>query len=49
MSPLRLHDFIRELDETRTHHGLTSVREGAVMVEVAVPRELATIDKGNLS
>jgi hypothetical protein len=30
---------IRELDATRTHYSLTSVREGAVMVEVAIPGE----------
>lgn len=34
-----LHEFIRELEETRTYFGLTSVREGAVMVEVALPDE----------
>lgn len=34
-----LHDFLRELDETRTYYRLTSVRDGAVMVEVAVPDE----------
>jgi hypothetical protein len=34
-----IHDFIRELDGTRTHYRLLSVREGAVMVEVAVPGE----------
>lgn len=34
-----LHDFIRELEQTRTYFSLTSVREGAVMVEVALPDE----------
>lgn len=39
MTAQGLHDLIRELDETRTHYNLTSVREGAVMVEVALPGE----------
>ena len=34
-----VHDFLRELDESRTYYRLTSVREGAVMVEVALPDE----------
>ena len=34
-----LHEFIRELEETRTYFSLTSVREGAVMVEVALVDE----------
>lgn len=34
-----LHEFIRELEETRTYYSLTSVREGAVMVEVALVNE----------
>ena len=34
-----LHEFLRELEETRTYFGLASVREGAVMVEVALPDE----------
>lgn len=39
MSVPTLHDFLRELDETRTYYRLTSVRDGAVMVEVALPDE----------
>ena len=31
--------FLRELDASRTHYVLTSVREGAVMVQVALPGE----------
>ena len=34
-----VHEFIRELDATRTHYALTSVREGAVMVQVTLPGE----------
>lgn len=34
-----LHDFLRELDESRTYYRLTSVRDGAVMVEVALTDE----------
>ena len=32
-------EFLRELDASRTHYVLTSVREGAVMVHVALPGE----------
>lgn len=39
MTALTLHSFIRELDATRTHYALTSVREGAIMVQVALPGE----------
>jgi hypothetical protein len=39
MTAPSLHDFIRELDATKTHYTLASVREGAVMVEVAAPGE----------
>jgi len=39
MTAPSLHDFIRELNETRTHYSLASMREGAVMVEVAIPGE----------
>ena len=34
-----LHEFIRELEATRTYFSLASVREGAVMVEVALVDE----------
>ncbi|WP_155265031.1 hypothetical protein [Sphingomonas segetis] len=34
-----LHEFIRELESTRTYFSLTSVREGAVMIEVALVDE----------
>lgn len=39
MSAPSLHDFIRELDEAKTHYRLSSAHEGAVMVEVAIPGE----------
>lgn len=39
MTSPSLHEFLRELDEAKTHYRLLSVREGAVMVEVAVPGE----------
>jgi hypothetical protein len=39
MNKPTLHEFIRELEDTGTHFALTSVREGAVMVQVALPRE----------
>ncbi len=39
MAAPSVHDFLRELDESRTYYRLTSVREGAVMVEVALPDE----------
>ena len=39
MTPPTLHWFIRELEATRTHYALTAVREGAVMVQVALPGE----------
>jgi hypothetical protein len=34
-----LHEFLRDLDERRIHYALASVREGAVMVQVALPGE----------
>ena len=34
-----LHEFIRELEATKTYFSLTSVREGAVMIEVALVDE----------
>ena len=34
-----VHEFIRELDASRTHYEVTSVREGAVMVKVTLPGE----------
>lgn len=39
MSAPTVHEFIRELDAVRTHYALTSVREGAVMVQVTLPGE----------
>jgi len=39
MAAQSVHDFLRELDESRTYYRLTSVREGAVIVEVALPDE----------
>jgi hypothetical protein len=39
MTAPSLHDFIRELDATKTHYTLAWVREGGVMVEVAIPGE----------
>jgi hypothetical protein len=34
-----LHQFIRELDARGTHYALTSVRDGAVMVQITLPGE----------
>ncbi len=39
MSTPTIHEFIRNLDATRTHYTVTSVREGAVMVQVTLPGE----------
>jgi hypothetical protein len=39
MSAPTIHEFIRELDASRTHYVLTSAREGAVMVQVTLPGE----------
>ncbi len=39
MSAPTVHEFIRELDASRTQYEVTSVREGAVMVEVTLPGE----------
>jgi hypothetical protein len=39
MSAPTVHEFIRELDASRTHYAVTSVRDGAVMVEVTLPGE----------
>ena len=39
MSAPTIYEFIRELDASRTHYVLTSVREGAVMVQVTLPGE----------
>ncbi len=39
MTAPTLHEFMRDLDATRTSYTLTSVREGAVMVQVALPGE----------
>lgn len=39
MAALTVHEFIRQLDADRTHYRLTSVREGAVMVQVYIPGE----------
>jgi hypothetical protein len=37
MNSLTIHAFIRELEVSGIHYGLTSAREGAVMVQVALP------------
>jgi hypothetical protein len=34
-----VHEFIRELEARGVQYALTSVREGAVMVQVAIPGE----------
>ena len=34
-----IYDFIRDLEATGTHYALTCAREGAVMVQVALPGE----------
>ena len=39
MTASKIHEFIRELDASRIHYALTSVREGAVMVQVVLPGE----------
>jgi hypothetical protein len=39
MLPLSVHGFIRELELSGIHYALTSAREGAVMVQVALPGE----------
>ena len=39
MSAPTVHEFMRELDGTRTSYTPTSVREGAIMVQVALPGE----------
>jgi hypothetical protein len=39
MSAPTVHDFIRELDAAGTSYVLTSVREGAVLVQVTLPGE----------
>jgi len=39
MPDLSIHQLIRELDASNTHYSLTSVREGAVMVQIAFPGE----------
>jgi hypothetical protein len=39
MSAPTVHEFVRELEASGTHYTLTSVREGAVMVQVAFPGE----------
>ena len=39
MSAPTIHEFIRELNASGTHYTVTSVRDGAVMVEVTLPGE----------
>jgi hypothetical protein len=39
MAASTIHTFLSQLDASRTHYSLTSVREGAVMVHVALPGE----------
>jgi hypothetical protein len=39
MPTLTLYGLIRELDASGTHYALTSVREGAVMVQITIPGE----------
>ncbi len=39
MPHLSLHEFIRELEASETNYALTSVREGAIMVQIALPGE----------
>jgi hypothetical protein len=39
MSTLTVQQFVRELDASKTHYALTSIREGAVMVIVTLPGE----------
>ncbi|WP_188699428.1 hypothetical protein [Sphingomonas prati] len=39
MTATPIHAFLRQLDASRTHYSLSSVREAAVMVHVALPGE----------
>jgi hypothetical protein len=39
MAASTIHAFLNELNESRIHYSLSSVREGAVMVHVALPGE----------
>lgn len=39
MGSSTIHDFLSQLDASRTRYSLSSVREGAVMVHVAFPGE----------
>jgi hypothetical protein len=39
MTAPTIHAFLSQLDASRTHYSLTSVREGGVMVHVALPGE----------
>jgi len=39
MTASTIHALLRQLDASQTHYSLTSVREGAVMVHVALPGE----------
>lgn len=39
MTAHTIHAFLSQLDASRTHYLLTSVREGGVMVHVALPGE----------
>jgi hypothetical protein len=39
MPTLTLYGLIRELVASGTHYALTSVREGAVMVQITIPGE----------
>ena len=39
MTAPTVHEFIRELDASGTRYAVTSVRDGAVMVEVTLPGE----------
>ncbi len=39
MTKPTVHEFIRELEASKTHYSLNSVRDGAVMVMVTLPGE----------
>jgi hypothetical protein len=39
MTKPTVHEFIRELEASKTHYTLNSVRDGAVMVLVTLPGE----------
>lgn len=39
MAAITVHDFLRSLEDRAIAYSMTSVREGAVMVQIALPGE----------